>query len=67
LQGMTSVSWQGAILGIQPRIRLTRSFDERAHTYLGYATAPSAGRAVSSWWASARAHKPSMASGPATS
>jgi hypothetical protein len=34
---MTSVSWQGAVLGIQPRIRLTRSFDERTHTYLGYA------------------------------
>lgn len=31
------VSWRGVVLGIQPRIRLTRSFDERAHTYLGYA------------------------------
>jgi hypothetical protein len=31
------ISWQGELLGIQPRIRLTRSFDERTHTYLGYA------------------------------
>jgi len=30
------VSWQGKIEGIQPRIRLMRSFDERSHTYLGY-------------------------------
>ena len=30
-------AWQGTLLGIQPRIRLTRSFDERSHTYLGYA------------------------------
>ena len=28
--------WQGEIVGIQPRIKLTRSFDERSHTYLGY-------------------------------
>lgn len=34
---MTSIPWQGTILGVQPRIRLTRSFDERTHTYLGYA------------------------------
>jgi hypothetical protein len=31
------LSWQGRLLSIQPRIRLTRSFDERSHTYLGYA------------------------------
>jgi hypothetical protein len=31
------LAWQGTLLGIQPRIRLTRSFDERSHTYLGYA------------------------------
>lgn len=30
------VSWSGILKGIQPRIRLMRSFDERAHTYLGY-------------------------------
>lgn len=28
--------WSGTILGIQPRIRLTRSFDEQSHSYLGY-------------------------------
>jgi hypothetical protein len=27
----------GTIISIQPRIRLTRSFDEVSHTYLGYA------------------------------
>ncbi len=32
-----SLARQGALLAIQPRIRLTRSFDERSHTYLGYA------------------------------
>ncbi len=30
------VSWEGCLLSVQPRIRLTRSFDERAHSYLGY-------------------------------
>lgn len=29
--------WQGILIAIQPRIRLTRSFDERSHSYLGYA------------------------------
>jgi hypothetical protein len=28
--------WQGVSLSVQPRIRLTRSFDRRSHTYLGY-------------------------------
>ena len=28
--------WTGHIISIQPRIRLTRSFDERYHSYLGY-------------------------------
>ena len=32
----TKLDWQGTVIGIQPRIRLTRSFDERYHTYLGY-------------------------------
>ncbi|MFN2125650.1 MAG: hypothetical protein ACK2UP_19325 [Candidatus Promineifilaceae bacterium] len=31
------LSWQGTIPGVQPRIRLTRSFDQRWHTYRGYA------------------------------
>ena len=34
------LAWQGTLLAIQPRIRLTRSFDERSHTYLGYALRP---------------------------
>lgn len=29
-------SWHGRITAVQPRIRLTRSFDERYHNYLGY-------------------------------
>jgi len=28
--------WQGAVLAVQPRIRLNRSFDQRSHSYLGY-------------------------------
>jgi hypothetical protein len=30
------VAWSGVVTAIQPRIRLTRSFDERSHAYLGY-------------------------------
>jgi hypothetical protein len=30
-------SWEGMLVSVQPRIRLTRSFDERSHSYLGYA------------------------------
>lgn len=30
------VNWKGAIKGVQPRIRLMRSYDQRSHTYLGY-------------------------------
>lgn len=30
------VFWSGKIISIQPRIRLTRSFDQRSHSYLGY-------------------------------
>lgn len=30
------VSWSGRIVSVQPRIGLTRSFDERYHSYLGY-------------------------------
>jgi hypothetical protein len=31
------IDWQGDIISVQPRFRLMRSFDERHHTYLGYA------------------------------
>lgn len=34
---MNKLSFNGTITSIQPRIRLTRSFDEASHTYLGYA------------------------------
>ena len=33
---MKKIEWSGHIISIQPRIRLTRSFDERTHSYLGY-------------------------------
>jgi len=32
----SKISWQGTITSVQPRIRLTRSFDQRSHSYLGY-------------------------------
>lgn len=31
------LTWQGTVVAVQPRIRLTRSFDERSHSYPGYA------------------------------
>jgi hypothetical protein len=31
------IDWQGEITAVQPRFRLMRSFDQRHHTYLGYA------------------------------
>jgi hypothetical protein len=31
------IAWEGGLLSVQPRIRLTRSFDQRSHIYLGYA------------------------------
>ena len=31
------LNWQGTLIAIQPRIRLMRSFDQRSHSYLGYA------------------------------
>lgn len=31
------INWRGDITSVQPRFRLLRSFDERHHTYLGYA------------------------------
>jgi hypothetical protein len=30
------VPWNGVVESVQPRIRLTRSFDQRSHTYQGY-------------------------------
>lgn len=33
----TKSTFKGTITSIQPRIRLTRSYDEASHTYLGYA------------------------------
>jgi hypothetical protein len=30
------VAWQGTVVAVQSRIRLTRSFDQRYHSYLGY-------------------------------
>ena len=30
------IVWSGKVVSIQPRIRLTRSFDQRTHNYLGY-------------------------------
>jgi hypothetical protein len=33
----SKLSWQGTVIAVQPRIRLTRSFDQRTHSYLGYA------------------------------
>ncbi|MBW1792581.1 MAG: hypothetical protein JRJ14_10065 [Deltaproteobacteria bacterium] len=35
--GLTKISWQGKLVSVQPRIRLQRSFDQRNHSYLGYA------------------------------
>jgi len=29
-------AWRGRVAAVQPRIRLTRSFDQRDHSYLGY-------------------------------
>jgi len=32
----TKVPWRGLVTSVQPRIFLTRSSDERSHTYQGY-------------------------------
>jgi hypothetical protein len=32
----TKIAWRGTVTSVQPRIRLTRSFDQRSHTYQGY-------------------------------
>ena len=34
---VAKISWNGVLLSVQPRIRLNRSFDQRSHSYLGYA------------------------------
>ena len=31
------LKWSGVVVAVQPRIRLLRSFDQRHHSYLGYA------------------------------
>ena len=30
------MAWKGRLFSVQPRIRLTRSFDQSHHSYLGY-------------------------------
>ena len=35
--GVEKIPWDGVLTSVQPRIRLGRSFDQRSHTYLGYA------------------------------
>ncbi len=30
------IAWSGCVRGVQPRIRLNRSFDQSQHSYLGY-------------------------------
>ena len=32
----SKIEWSGRIIAVQPRIRLSRSFDQRYHNYLGY-------------------------------
>ena len=34
---VATIQWSGNLISVQPRIRLNRSFDQRSHTYLGYA------------------------------
>jgi len=36
-KGVEKTPWHGELTSVQPRIRLGRSFDQRSHTYLGYA------------------------------
>lgn len=36
MAGAEKILWTGRLVGVQPRIRLMRSFDERSHSYLGY-------------------------------
>ena len=32
----SKIQWRGTVSSVQPRIRLTRSFDQRSHSYQGY-------------------------------
>ena len=36
MSGAKKAAWSGRVVAVQPRIRLTRSFDERYHSYVGY-------------------------------
>jgi len=36
MAGAEKIRWSGRLVGVQPRIRLLRSFDERQHGYQGY-------------------------------
>lgn len=36
VEGAEKIHWRGNLISVQPRIRLTRSFDQRSHSYLGY-------------------------------
>jgi hypothetical protein len=40
--------WSGALVFVRPRIRLSRSFDQRAHSYLGFVLGLAADSAVES-------------------
>ena len=40
------IAWRGRLVSVQPRIRLTRSFDQSSHTYLGYALGVAGGVGV---------------------
>ncbi len=35
-EGTEKIPWHGTLTSVQPRIRLTRSFDQRRQTYLGF-------------------------------
>lgn len=35
----SKIDWRGTVTSVQPRIRLTRSFDQSSHSYLGYVLA----------------------------
>lgn len=36
MQAIAKILWNAVVNAVQPRIRLTRSFDQRSHTYQGY-------------------------------
>jgi hypothetical protein len=35
-EAASKLAWAGTVLGVQPRIRLTRSFNQSSHTYQGF-------------------------------